>query len=110
MCWLLQSFVFTYGLFKGFFLKKWYSQSSDDAFSKDEILCLAAGVETYTNHPVGKAIVEAARSADCPAIKVLCRIVYLLFLSAVIISSGWQCAFKVPHFFISMTKGKCKQI
>ncbi|XP_020090351.1 copper-transporting ATPase PAA1, chloroplastic isoform X3 [Ananas comosus] len=35
-----------------------------------DILALAAGVESYTNHPLGKAIVEAARVANSANMKV----------------------------------------
>lgn len=51
-----------------------------------DILALAAGVESYTNHPLGKAIVEAARVANSANMKVfqldpeqVCRI-FLYFL------------------------------
>lgn len=37
--------------------------------SDTEVLKLAAGVESNTIHPVGKAIVEAARAANCPTVK-----------------------------------------
>ncbi|XVE66551.1 hypothetical protein DITRI_Ditri08aG0087700 [Diplodiscus trichospermus] len=46
-------------------------QHLDDIWSKDEALKLAAAVESNTVHPVGKAIVEAARSVKCPNIKVV---------------------------------------
>ncbi|VFQ59086.1 unnamed protein product [Cuscuta campestris] len=38
-------------------------------WSKADILKFAAGVESNTNHPIGKAIVEAANSMNCPNIK-----------------------------------------
>ncbi|CAM8974177.1 unnamed protein product [Rhodiola kirilowii] len=41
------------------------SQSSECPLSEAEVLRLAAGVETNTIHPVGKAIVEAARVSQC---------------------------------------------
>ncbi|KAH7575623.1 hypothetical protein JRO89_XS02G0166700 [Xanthoceras sorbifolium] len=48
---------------------------SDDlpiALRKDiEVLRLAAGVESNTIHPVGKAIVEAAQAANCQNVKVM---------------------------------------
>ncbi|KAJ6814748.1 copper-transporting ATPase PAA1, chloroplastic isoform X1 [Iris pallida] len=34
-------------------------------WTEDEILRLSAGVESNTNHPLGKAIMEAARAASC---------------------------------------------
>ncbi|VFQ96348.1 unnamed protein product [Cuscuta campestris] len=38
-------------------------------WSKADILKFAAGVESNTNHPIGKAIVEAANSMNCPNVK-----------------------------------------
>jgi Cu2+-exporting ATPase len=38
-------------------------------------LKLAAGVESNTIHPVGKAIVEAARAASCTSVKVYMHLV-----------------------------------
>ncbi|KAK9007817.1 hypothetical protein V6N11_074734 [Hibiscus sabdariffa] len=46
-------------------------QHSDNIWSEDEVLKLAAAVESNTIHPVGKAIVEAAQAVKCPNIKVL---------------------------------------
>ncbi|KAH0768312.1 hypothetical protein KY285_004183 [Solanum tuberosum] len=40
-------------------------------WSEVDILKLAAGVESNTNHPIGKAIVEAAQKAKSPKLKVL---------------------------------------
>ncbi|KAG6782021.1 hypothetical protein POTOM_011408 [Populus tomentosa] len=39
-------------------------------WSEVEVLKLAAGVESNTIHPVGKAIVEAAQAASCTSVKV----------------------------------------
>lgn len=39
-------------------------------WSEVDVLTLAAGVESNTNHPIGKAIVEAAKSRNCRNIKV----------------------------------------
>ncbi|KAG5526011.1 hypothetical protein RHGRI_032335 [Rhododendron griersonianum] len=39
--------------------------------SEEEVLKLAAGVESNTIHPIGKAIVEAARAANCKNVKVV---------------------------------------
>ncbi|XP_028093601.1 copper-transporting ATPase PAA1, chloroplastic isoform X2 [Camellia sinensis] len=39
--------------------------NSNCTWSKVEVLKLAAGVESNTLHPIGKAIVEAARAANC---------------------------------------------
>ncbi|PIN00183.1 Cation transport ATPase [Handroanthus impetiginosus] len=39
-------------------------------WSEVEVLKLAAGVESSTIHPIGKAIVEAAKSLNCPIVKV----------------------------------------
>ncbi|KAF3657254.1 Copper-transporting ATPase PAA1, chloroplastic [Capsicum annuum] len=39
-------------------------------WSEVDILKFAAGVESNTNHPIGKAIVEAAQSANSPKLKV----------------------------------------
>ncbi|XP_059648065.1 copper-transporting ATPase PAA1, chloroplastic [Cornus florida] len=44
--------------------------NSNCNWSEVEVLQLAAGVELNTNHPIGKAIVEAARAANCPIGKV----------------------------------------
>jgi Cu2+-exporting ATPase len=38
-------------------------------------LKLAAGVESNTIHPVGKAIVEAAQAASCTSVKVYMHLV-----------------------------------
>ncbi|XP_039068674.1 LOW QUALITY PROTEIN: copper-transporting ATPase PAA1, chloroplastic-like [Hibiscus syriacus] len=46
-------------------------QHSDNIWSEDEVLKLAAAVESNTIHPVGKAIVEAAQAVKCPNIKVV---------------------------------------
>lgn len=43
--------------------------SLDYQWTKVDILRLAAGVESNTNHPVGKAILEAARAASCLNVK-----------------------------------------
>ncbi|XVE93129.1 hypothetical protein REPUB_Repub01dG0163500 [Reevesia pubescens] len=43
----------------------------DNIWSEDEVLKLAAAVESNTVHPIGKAIVEAARAVKCPNIKVV---------------------------------------
>ncbi|CAK7356983.1 unnamed protein product [Dovyalis caffra] len=40
-------------------------------WSEDEVLKLAAAVESNTIHPVGKAIVEAAQAASCQNVKVM---------------------------------------
>ncbi|XP_010526998.1 PREDICTED: copper-transporting ATPase PAA1, chloroplastic isoform X3 [Tarenaya hassleriana] len=41
-----------------------------DTLSEVEVLKLAASVESNTSHPVGKAIIEAARNHNCQIIKV----------------------------------------
>ncbi|KAL4362108.1 hypothetical protein GQ457_04G003920 [Hibiscus cannabinus] len=46
-------------------------QHSDNIWSEDEVLKLAAAVESNTIHPVGKAIVEAAQAVKCPNLKVV---------------------------------------
>ncbi|KAG9451527.1 hypothetical protein H6P81_011492 [Aristolochia fimbriata] len=43
--------------------------SSDSKISEVEVLTLAAGVESNTIHPIGKAIVEAARVTGCSPMK-----------------------------------------
>ncbi|XVF44760.1 hypothetical protein PTKIN_Ptkin02bG0149700 [Pterospermum kingtungense] len=43
----------------------------DKVWSEDEVLKLAAAVESNTVHPVGKAIVEAAQAVKCPNLKVV---------------------------------------
>lgn len=43
---------------------------SNCRLSEEEVLKLAAGVESNTIHPIGKAIVEAARAANCKNVKV----------------------------------------
>ncbi|KAJ4829589.1 Polyamine N-acetyltransferase 1 [Turnera subulata] len=45
-------------------------QDSHRKWSEVEVLKLAAGVESNTLHPVGKAIVEAARTVNCLNVKV----------------------------------------
>ncbi|KZV34638.1 hypothetical protein F511_14892 [Dorcoceras hygrometricum] len=40
-------------------------------WSEADILKLAAGVESNTLHPIGKAIVEAAKALNCPIMKVV---------------------------------------
>uniref|UniRef100_A0A3Q7EQS6 P-type ATPase A domain-containing protein n=1 Tax=Solanum lycopersicum TaxID=4081 RepID=A0A3Q7EQS6_SOLLC len=40
-------------------------------WSEVDILKFAAGVESNTNHPIGKAIIEAAQTAKSPKLKVL---------------------------------------
>ena len=47
-----------------------YRKSSKSIWSEVEVLKLAAGVESNTIHPVGKAIVEAARAVNCQNVKV----------------------------------------
>ncbi|KAA8545605.1 hypothetical protein F0562_020389 [Nyssa sinensis] len=44
--------------------------NSNHKWSEVEVLKLAAGVESNTIHPIGKAIVEAARAVNCPNVKV----------------------------------------
>ncbi|GAV65366.1 E1-E2_ATPase domain-containing protein/HMA domain-containing protein/Hydrolase domain-containing protein [Cephalotus follicularis] len=46
-------------------------QSSSHGWSVVEVLELAAGVESNTVHPVGKAIVDAALAANCQKVKVV---------------------------------------
>ncbi|KAM7470634.1 hypothetical protein LguiA_008817 [Lonicera macranthoides] len=43
---------------------------SNGKWSEVDLLKLAAGVESNTIHPIGKAIVEAARAVNCPNVKV----------------------------------------
>ncbi|EPS61648.1 hypothetical protein M569_13146, partial [Genlisea aurea] len=45
-------------------------ESADRGWSETEVLRLAAGVESNTIHPIGKAIVEAARASNCLNAKV----------------------------------------
>ncbi|KAM5562021.1 copper-transporting ATPase PAA1, chloroplastic [Rosa sericea] len=45
-------------------------EKSNHTWSDREVLKFAAGVESNTIHPVGKAIVEAARAANCQNIQV----------------------------------------
>ncbi|XP_057494523.1 copper-transporting ATPase PAA1, chloroplastic isoform X2 [Actinidia eriantha] len=47
------------------------TNDKDSQWSELEVLKLAAGVESNTIHPIGKAIVEAARAANCKNVKVL---------------------------------------
>lgn len=42
----------------------------NDAWSEVDVLMLAAAVESNTTHPVGKAIVKAARAHNCQTMKV----------------------------------------
>ncbi|KAI3908992.1 hypothetical protein MKW98_008940 [Papaver atlanticum] len=58
--------VVTRGLVEDTFSKS----NGDHKLSEIEVLRLAAGVESNTIHPVGKAIVEAARAAGCLNVKV----------------------------------------
>nr|DAD41143.1 TPA_asm: hypothetical protein HUJ06_015466 [Nelumbo nucifera] len=46
-------------------------KNSDHEWSEMEVLRLAAAVESNTIHPIGKAIVEAARLAGCQHVKVV---------------------------------------
>ncbi|KAK0590374.1 hypothetical protein LWI29_026235 [Acer saccharum] len=46
-------------------------QNSTQSYSDTEVLRLAAGVESNTVHPIGKAIVEAAQAANCQNVKVV---------------------------------------
>lgn len=48
----------------------WYRENLNLTLSEVEVLKLAAGVESNTIHPVGKAIVEAAQAAGCQNVKV----------------------------------------
>lgn len=50
----------------------WNRQDSTSTFkwSDVDILMFAAGVESNTNHPIGKAIVDAAKSRNCRNVKV----------------------------------------
>lgn len=43
----------------------------DNQWTEAEILSFAAGVESNTNHPLGKAIMEAAGAANCISMKVV---------------------------------------
>jgi hypothetical protein len=43
----------------------------NDGWTEGDVLSLAAGVESNTNHPLGKAIMEAAQAANCINMKVL---------------------------------------
>ncbi|GFY89402.1 P-type ATP-ase 1 [Actinidia rufa] len=47
------------------------TNDKDSQWSEVEVLKLAAGVESNTIHPIGKAIVEAARAANCKNVKSL---------------------------------------
>lgn len=47
-----------------------HRENSDFQWTEADILRLAAGVESNTNHPIGKAIVEEARSIGCENVKV----------------------------------------
>ncbi|MBA0738984.1 hypothetical protein Gogos_012291, partial [Gossypium gossypioides] len=49
----------------------WCRQHFDRSWSEDDVLKLAAAVESNTIHPVGKAIVEAAQAVKSPNIKVV---------------------------------------
>lgn len=51
----------------------------DAMLSEVELLKLAAGVESNTIHPVGKAIVEAAQAAGCQNVKVHMYLVHYCF-------------------------------
>lgn len=42
----------------------------NDTWSEIEVLMLAAAVESNTTHPVGKAIIKAARARNCQTMKV----------------------------------------
>ncbi|KVI01812.1 Cation-transporting P-type ATPase [Cynara cardunculus var. scolymus] len=46
-----------------------YKLNSIDEWSEIDVLKLAAAVESNTIHPIGKAILEAARGAKCPNVK-----------------------------------------
>lgn len=55
-----------------YFHKNYCRLDSDSThnWSEVEVLKLAAGVESSTIHPIGKAIVEAAKALKCPNVKV----------------------------------------
>lgn len=44
--------------------------ASTGNWSEVEVMKLAAGVESSTIHPIGKAIVAAAKALNCPNVKV----------------------------------------
>ena len=46
------------------------NSASNYNWSEVDILKLAAGVESSTIHPIGKAIVEAAKARNCLNVKV----------------------------------------
>lgn len=56
----------------------------DCYWSEVDILKLAAGVESNTIHPIGKAIVAAARAVNAPTVKVVCQLQSLLFFVKVV--------------------------
>lgn len=53
-------------------------------WSEVDILKLAAGVESNTIHPIGKAIVAAARAVNAPTVKVVCWLQAVLFFVEVV--------------------------
>ena len=53
-------------------------QQPSHTWSEVEVLKLAAGVEANTVHPIGKAIVEAARAINSQNVKVLSSQVYMM--------------------------------
>lgn len=62
----------------------WCRLTSNCEWSEVDVLKLAAGVESNTIHPIGKAIVEAARAVNCPTVKVFlvarfCRLLCKVF-------------------------------
>ncbi|OVA14196.1 Cation-transporting P-type ATPase [Macleaya cordata] len=63
--------VVTKVLTRGYEEDSYSKQNSNHKRSEVEVLRLAAGVESNTIHPVGKAIVEAARAAGCQNVKVV---------------------------------------
>lgn len=57
-----------------------YRDFASHRWTEDEILSLAAGVESNTNHPLGKAIVEASRSANCHNMKVISLQTHFIYI------------------------------
>ena len=64
----------------------WYRENAHHTWSEVEVLKLAAGVESNTVHPVGKAIVEAARASDCQNTKVHSSV------------ARWICLFRLAFY------------
>lgn len=67
----------------------------NDTLSEVDVLMLAAAVESNTTHPVGKAIVKAARAHNCQTMKVgllndMCVPCLMKLMNSITAGRGWN--------------------